>query len=260
MKIAVTGSSSSIGLVLVKKLQINGHEVILLGGRNSKLWKIGESFPSSIDADILIHLAHDRKLSFEQNLESAKILCEGFSGKKIFLSSLSAHSRAISKYGRSKFGVEKVFAESGGVSLRAGIVYGENIGGIYLTLMKLVKHLPFIVIPYDGTSILFMSNVYDLVDEIILTFDTNSTSTVFAANPMPISLRKIIEVLRDRFKMNKIIITVPRQHFDFILRSICRIFGNIGMLDSLLSLSSEIFPEELSRLNQPSVNFRVFSI
>ena len=109
MKIAITGSTSTIGCKLVQELRLRGFDVIPFGGRSSEIWRIGSLFPGGVKADVLIHLAHDRKLTFKKNIEATKNLCGSFSGKIIFLSSLSAHSRAISNYGRSKYFMEGSF-------------------------------------------------------------------------------------------------------------------------------------------------------
>ena len=138
MRIAITGSTSGIGMHLSKKLNETGHTTFPLGGSKSKLWQLGDKFPQELEADLLIHLAHDRTLSLDKNIAAAKSLCTSFGGNKLFLSSFSAHSKSRSIYGKSKYEIEKVFAETNGCSLRAGVVYGANIGGIFAQLTTLL--------------------------------------------------------------------------------------------------------------------------
>lgn len=109
MKIAITGSTSEIGKLLTERLNAIGHLAVALGGRDSTLWSLGERFPQDIDVDVLIHLAHDRSYSISDNISAAKELCASFKGKKIFLSSFSAHSNSQSRYGKSKYEIEKNF-------------------------------------------------------------------------------------------------------------------------------------------------------
>jgi hypothetical protein len=68
MKFAITGSTSAIGCKLVQELRLGGFEVIPFGGRSSEIWRIGSLFPSKVNADVLVHLAHDRNLTFDKNL------------------------------------------------------------------------------------------------------------------------------------------------------------------------------------------------
>lgn len=84
MKVIVTGSNSVIGQHLCKKLSGLGVDVLMLGGRTSDLWKLGEILPSHIKADVLIHLAHDRASSLSENVKNGYLLCNSFVGKRFF--------------------------------------------------------------------------------------------------------------------------------------------------------------------------------
>jgi hypothetical protein len=62
MKIAISGSTSTIGCKLAQELRLRGFDVIPFGGRSSEIWRIGSLFPSEVKADVLVHLAHDLSL------------------------------------------------------------------------------------------------------------------------------------------------------------------------------------------------------
>ena len=88
MKVLVTGGSSAIGKSLIKKLVALGDDVIDMSDKSKFTWRLGENLPKIDSLDYLIHLAHDRSYDVKSNLLAAKKICDSYSGKKIFLSSL----------------------------------------------------------------------------------------------------------------------------------------------------------------------------
>jgi nucleoside-diphosphate-sugar epimerase len=260
MKVIVTGSTSTIGFHITKLLNESGFEVIPIGGSDSKIWKLGESFPLSFKADALIHLAHDRKMNLEENIKAVDSLVNSFTGYKLMLSSLSAHSQSKSIYGQSKFLAEKLFVDSNGVCLRAGIVFGSQIGGIYATLNNLVEKLPIIPVPFSGEPRLFMSDINDLCDEIRQTLIQRPQGIVFAANPWPISLRSVVTEIQTKnlknsskrkFFISKLLTWVGLKTGELIVP------GN-RFIDSLKSLEVEVTSNELSKLIPSLIKFRKY--
>jgi nucleoside-diphosphate-sugar epimerase len=260
MNIAITGSTSTIGLKLTQKLESVGHSVIGFGGRNSEIWKLGDEFPSIVKADYLVHLAHDRNMTYKQNIAASKKLTESFSGKIVFLSSFSAHSKALSRYGKSKFAMEEIFTKSNGVALRAGVVYGCDGDGIFAQITSLIKSFTIVPLPYLGNSILYTTHIDDLVDEIMNTMELNLVKPVFAAHSIPISLYELIRQMSIWQKVNKKFLLLPRQPLDYTLRGLVVLFPNFPMLDSLLSLSVAASNEEISQLEISKVSFRPFGL
>lgn len=260
MRVVVTGSTSAIARPLIRELSLAGHSVLETGGSNSPIWRLGQVFPSSIEADALIHLAHDRSLSLEDNYRAAKALCSSFNGPKIFLSSISAHSRSLSRYGKSKYALEDIFNNSNGCSIRAGVIYGGRIGGIFEQLRMLIQKMPVIPIVVRGRPLIFTSHIDDLVLEIISKLEVSDGCTTFAAHPKPITLNNLCNEIRNSLGQNKLLIRVPRQPVDLLSRLLVRIIPNFPMLDSLLSLSNEVSYEELSKLEVSSTSFRSFRL
>ena len=260
MRIAITGSTSGIGIRLTERLIEMGHTTVTLGGSKSKLWQLGEEFPQDLEMDALIHLAHDRSLSLNENIAAARILCTSFDGNKIFLSSFSAHSESCSIYGKSKYEIEKIFAETNGRSLRAGIVYGEDIGGIFALLDTLVQKSLIIAVPYRGLPTLFTTHIDDLIAEIISMLFRTGSDTVFAAHPYPISLNELLKQISMNKRSKQYFLYLPRQPLDVALRLLTRVYPNFPIVDSLLSLSSEVSYEELSRLQLSELQFRAFKL
>ena len=260
MRIAVTGSTSVIGQRLLLKLSELGHTPLPLGGSQSNIWRLGQKSPIDLNFDALVHLAHDRSLSVKENIEAAKVLCDSFIGRKIFLSSFSAHSKSVSKYGQSKYAMESVFNNSNGSSLRAGVVYGEKVEGVFAQIEFLTSKLPLIPLPYRGASLLFTTHIDDLVAEIVSGLDSSGNLTTFAAHPMPISLNNLSFEIQKQLGLSKKTIKIWRQPLDIFLKAFIRLVPNFPMADSLLSLSSQASYEELSKLKIPNINFREFKI
>jgi nucleoside-diphosphate-sugar epimerase len=261
MKIAITGSTSGIGVYLNNRLQEMGFSTILLGGKTSEVWKLGQIVPKSIEADVLIHLAHDRSQSQDENVSAIEKICKTFSGRKINISSLSAHSNAISNYGKSKFYGEKIFTNFNGISLRCGVIYGANYyGGIYSQIEMLIRRIPFAIpVPYNGLSSMFTTHIDDLVNEIVDSLYSKRSGVIFSASPYPVSLYGLINQVLMKSAHRRILVSIPREPLNSIGKILIRIKPRLKMIDSLMSLSSEISKEELSSLLIPNTMFRDFN-
>jgi nucleoside-diphosphate-sugar epimerase len=260
LKILVTGGTSSIGLHLVSKLKESGFEVIVFGGRHSSTWTLGEKIPSSTSADILIHLAHDRAFSVNATVTSTKAICSSFKGPKVYLSSLSAHEKSISKYGISKFESERIFLNSGSTILRAGVVYGPGVTGIFGMLNKLVKLLYIIPIPYRGVALLYTTHIDDLVNEILQQINQPKNRIIFAAHTFPLSFYELISRIIENIGTYRVKLSLQKQPFELFVKSLLKLFPNFTLLDSFLSLSKSCSNEELSKLEHSYTQFRAFDL
>ena len=258
MNITITGSNSAIGINLISKLKSLGHGITVLGDRSTDKWRLSDSIPSRETIDVLIHLAHDRDFNLSENIYAVEKICDSFNGKKIFLSSLSAHSDSISKYGRSKFEQEKIFLENNGVVIRSGIVFGENVGGIYSVISEFVKKYPMLPIPYYGLPKMFLSHIDDLTDEIVGMLTNDPGRPIFGSNYNPTSLFEVFNQISSINNTNTRLITLPVQPYDFGFRLINKLLPNLKFIDSILSVSREVSNYEISQLSKPKTYFRPF--
>jgi hypothetical protein len=185
MNILITGASGFLGSILIKKL-IN-YECILyclstkdnISNNNINVkfirWKFGEeaTFIEKLNIDVCLHLAHD----FTNNtgdedtiigtcnlihyLHSIKI------HKQIYISSITSISSAKSKYGQSKYIIERIIKKYDTIIIRPGLIVGD--GGLFRSLNKknptfmFFKFIPDInfPIPYiiDSFLINFISDL-----------------------------------------------------------------------------------------------------
>ena len=260
MKIAVTGSTSSIGTHLINRLAREGYDIVPLGGRSSNLWRIGMKFPEFLDVDVLIHPAHDRTLTLNQNIDATNLLISSFQGQKIFLSSLSAHLGTKSIYGKSKYESERLFLSHGGKVIRAGLVFGPNISGIFLTLKKMANVLPILPLPYSGTSRMYMTHIDDLCEELTEMISREEKGIVLGAHFWPVTLKDLVRRIRKQSSSPsfQIIVPIPRLILEILRRCLSPLKLRVPLIDSLSSLSVQINSEEFSSMVPASNNFRMF--
>lgn len=260
MIVAITGASSSIGKYFSDFLTQSGHRVIPVGRQEYFCWRLGEALPLNLEADVLVHLAHDRKLSLEDNIRAIRLILDSFDGHFLFLSSLSAHSNSKSIYGKSKYVSEDLFLQAKGTVIRAGVIYGHGILGVHYLLKRLKTSLPILPIPYFGLSRFFVSHIDDLCEEVQKRLLLKDNVRVFAAHVWPYSIRRLITLIPiDSAKIRKqIMIPIPTKIIKLLLLPLRSLAQKISTIDSLISLDSEISNSEISRLTKPLTEFRPY--
>lgn len=137
MHILIIGTSNVVALVLEELANQKGHSVKKIGKsgpledfvdiENSETW------PISIDAELVIHTAwimSPRTVKVSAlNEEFAKhmmSLSKSARAKFIFISSMSASQSSKSEYGKSKFRVEQMCENMGGLNMRIGLIQGDE--------------------------------------------------------------------------------------------------------------------------------------
>jgi nucleoside-diphosphate-sugar epimerase len=260
VRVIVTGSTSKIGNQLIRKFALADIEVFALGGRKSSIWTLGQGIPKNIQADFLVHLAHDRKVSIEKNIEFTKLLCDSFQGRKIFISSTSAHLNAESKYGKSKFEMERIFIKNNGVVLRAGLIYGEHVGGMFEKLEKLIEKYSIYPLPHGSKNPLYTTHIDDLFCEIIRNMKRFTPGMQLAASKFPTSLHDLVGLLAEANNKKYIRLCLPRYPINSIIKFISKILPKISIFDSFISISNPVDKHEIKYLLEPKCTHRNFRI
>ena len=154
----VTGGNGYIGQRLVEMALAAGRKVTLLGRRPGPAltrhiaWTLGEAFPPEAldpalapEQQALVHLAHDWQGGEAVNVDGTMTLFDGAAAagleRRIFISSQSARSGALNRYGRIKFTLEQRL--HGAASLRVGLVYGGPPMAMYGLLCR-IADLPLL--------------------------------------------------------------------------------------------------------------------
>ena len=178
MKILITGASGFIGMHLLAQAARVGHEVTVLTRQDLPFaeavdvfrWSLGEPLPEGARKgfDCAIHLAHD----FAGN-EGAKRTIDGtlslMAGlrtlgvkRQIFYSSVSARVDAQSRYGRTKYHLERrCFDHADTIVIRPGLVLGE--GGLFGRIRNWVRRYPLVPLPDGGRGLVSVVNVTELL-------------------------------------------------------------------------------------------------
>jgi NADH dehydrogenase len=155
-RIAVTGATGHVGGALVRRLQREGIPVVAIGRRRApgveefRSAELG-SVPASglLDGiDAVVHLAADTG-SGNISAEAEVAFAEGLSRvaadagcRFVFVSSQAASETAPSRYGQTKYRIERLLLPKGAVIVRAGQVYGGPAAGLFGLLCRLVRAMP----------------------------------------------------------------------------------------------------------------------
>ncbi len=147
--------------------------------------------PDTIDA--FIHAGYVRQENgndaFDANVSGTEKLLLALEGKKakqkIFLSSLSADAQALSVYGKQKAAIEKLFLDTDGVVIRAGLVLGD--GGLFGAMRNYLQKSPRIPLFGDGKQPVQTVYIGDLVEATgkIVSGELRGTFVVAADEPVP---------------------------------------------------------------------------
>ena len=207
LTVAITGANGFIGGNLAGFLQARGTKVIALGrrevdGLETRRFTLGEPLhPQALSGvDALVHCAYDFSVTrpvdiYLRNVVGAADLLHAAatSGVRriVHVSSMSAYAGTGQLYGRSKLEIERLVTSLGGVSLRLGLVWSGQPGGMAGTVQRLSK-LP--VVPLIGkSSIQFLVHEDDATLALAMAIDQAGLSGVLGvAAPEPVRAEEVV--------------------------------------------------------------------
>ena len=255
MKFIITGNSCAFGTLLTAKLIKLGHEVIGIGRSTDIYWELGQPIPELGQGDTLIHLAHDRSRSLMQNTKDIRIILQSFNGFTILISSISAHSRSQSIYGKSKYAAEQLFVESGGAAIKSGLIYGSLENRFLNRISINLRKYNWMPLPYSGNSRFFLSHSDDLLAEILHIALTKKRGLIRGFSLVPYSFNKLVSMIDANhttyiFKIPTSIIST------LLIKSLKLFFPKNETVDSLTSLVCEIDYQDIVLMQSPKTEFR----
>jgi dTDP-4-dehydrorhamnose reductase len=248
--IALTGASGFVGKSIAPKLREIGQVVAIRALEEKANYRLNQ--PSNIgiiNPDVLIHCAMTRNpfkhIDEDENFLGAKRIVNEAGGnpslKIIYISSLSSHSKSLSKYGQSKFKIEEYLSESSNVFiLRAGLICAEQTGGFESVLRK-IANTPFILISILKIK-LYLTPIDTLLETIAAIVQNSSNQDlkkVIVADSHPIFLTDYLNNHRSRSKLITIEVSLMTllKFISFIERRFC---FNLALFDSVKSYATPI--------------------
>ena len=254
-RFVVTGSSSGIGQALRLKYaespEIFGGELIF----ELDDWRLGSELGSKFDNCLVIHLAHDRNLNFLENIAATEKLFKNIRAGSIYLSTISAHSQAKSKYGKSKYYMEKIFLNRGATVVKSGLICSKNPTAMLNTLNTIVSRLAFIPLPFKGANLFHLTDQDSLVSLITHLTNESENLTYRAFSPQSITFKQLLKDLEEKKGVSRFYIDLPSPLSSFLIGLISKFLGRFSFSDSLISLTNEPDPRELLELAECGVDF-----
>ena len=210
MNILVSGSSGFIGSHIVAELASQGQSVLALtrkvqGDANAAgimeiSWSFTETLPENKLGSLCyaIHLAHDfdgalgAERTVSGTLELITTCRKAGAKRQIFLSSLSAHAGAQSRYGQTKYKIEQSLANMPDVVIiRPGLVLGN--GGLYGRISRWVKRFPIVPLPDGGRGKISVINISVLSRQMIFVLFADHVGDAYNLfEEMPKTLRELV--------------------------------------------------------------------
>lgn len=214
---AVTGAHGYVGSMLCHALRSAGWRVVSLSRRAARSadeisWSLEEPGSAIADelkaraASTLIHAAWDLRLVRPRDLErvnvqgSLRLLAQAQAAnlrRVVFISTISAFEGARSRYGQTKFTVERVTLGAGGIVLRPGMVYGENPGGMFAALKQRAMRSSILPLIGDGSYPQYLVHEDDLAAAVAHALSQSPLPgvPVTVAHPHPWPLRALFETM-----------------------------------------------------------------
>ncbi|MGI8548771.1 MAG: NAD-dependent epimerase/dehydratase family protein [Gemmatimonadaceae bacterium] len=227
--VAVTGANGYVGSSIARSLEEQGLGVVRLQrsgqGDAVRRFALGEPVDPTVFQGVssLVHCAYDFNAAGWLDIERANVTgsLDLFQAARdagvqtiIFISSMSAFEGCRSMYGRAKLEVEQRAQPLGVYSVRPGLVYGKESGGMIAALSKLLG-LPLITpLVGSGSQVLYLVHDADLgqmIGELCTGAKQLRGRPVIAANSRPFTFKSILGVLARRDGVKKAFVPVPWQ-------------------------------------------------
>jgi nucleoside-diphosphate-sugar epimerase len=232
--IVITGANGFIGSAAAAYFSARGFSVVTAGrkphakGYPHLHFNIEEenSTPLQLPAGttVLLHAAfvtaQQSKRAYELNVNSTNRLLQAAKQagvtQFIFLSSLSAHSGAVSVYGKQKLACEKLVLEQNGVVVRPGLVIGN--GGLFAQMQTHIVAGRRIPLFNGGQQPLQTVYIDDLLEALHTIITQQRKGAYSIATPQSIPYRQFFEIMARHFNQSPRFLHLPLAPVKFMLR------------------------------------------
>jgi len=226
-RIGVTGASGFIGRHLVRRFAADGDTVVAfqrrvpesapVSGVTVRPFALPDGFDPADFAglDVVVHGAlvehgpgaPDSDAINRAGVERVIAAARTHGARLIYLSTMSAHPRAVSHYGRNKLELEGRFDPARDAVLKLGLVLGD--GGLFGSLASLLRDARIVPLPGGGRQpiqVLWMGDLEDAVRHVI---DRGVTGTYAVADPEVRTMRELDEAICRGLGVTRRFVPVP---------------------------------------------------
>lgn len=226
MKVAITGSQGFLGSNLAKALVKSGHNVMGLC-RSPKQDALGqlEEFQLNLNSafhdleslpekpDYLVHAAynvHNPREDYHINVEGARQVfkwCETNAVNLIFISSCSAHAKAESYYGKSKWLLEQELDKTKHCIIRPGFIIGD--GGVYKRLKESIRKMKFAPLFWGGEQPIQLISIDNVVKSIQVSIEKPLKGAFHIVNHEILNIKSFYTLIFHALDLTPKLINLP---------------------------------------------------
>jgi len=222
MRFVITGANGFIGSYLVRFLRKQGHDVVEWVREPKSDDQVSYNLinpnqvPDLKNIDVLIHtafVAYDKRQqpnALAININGTLALeqrCIEHGVQFIFLSSLSAHEQAVSKYGQQKLTIEHRLSPNQVLVLKLGLVIGN--GGLFKRMVDTILRVPILPLPDGGRQAMQIVAISDVAKTILKCAQENTTGCYLLANPKGYIIKDIYTAIALHFQRKLWLINFP---------------------------------------------------
>ena len=236
--VAITGASGMLGSRLCDDFLARGYTVRALvrdpasfDRTDTEIERFelpNEIHPESLEgASLLVHCAattRARDLAGADDVDETgsqrlfELARETGTERIVFLSSVSAHEDARSRYGKSKRAIETLLDPGRDIALRLGLVLSRGGGGLFERMVGWVRGMRFIPVFGGGHQPVQPIHVDDVCRALELALERDVTGTLVLGAPSPITLRELLEEIARRLDRKPRLVSVPFAPVKLLLR------------------------------------------
>lgn len=210
INIGISGSKGFLASELIHYLSENKIAVKSYARPNFDLLK-KETIVLDENLDVFIHVAWLTETgSSEFNLNAVKQLkteCESKNIKFIFISSFSAHDKALSEYGQTKLQAELLLNSNKDCIIKPGLIVGK--GGLFNKMFQTTSNAFIQQIPGNGKmplQIIAVENICQAIYGLCLNF---KSGIFYLANPQVYTLLEIQKEICTHLNKRFLAIHIP---------------------------------------------------
>lgn len=225
MRVAITGADGFLGTHLCEAFLARGWQVQGLVRDPERKRRLPGvlyrhyAFPddlgpdsSASTPDLLVHCAFAMQAvdaeRYAVNRRAADFLRRQYPGTRmLFVSSMSAHERAESLYGREKLHIESTLDPTRDAWIRPGFIVGH--GGVFQNLVGSIRKLPLIPLFYGGMQPIHTVHVEDLAIGICAIAERGHLGLIRYGEPQPVLLRDFYLAIAEGLGVRRPLVPLP---------------------------------------------------